>query len=330
MQTIKDIVKAAKDRGDWDKKSKECMLTDDELSQLEGMEWPVIYGKRKATLYPAMKRLQVVMDRGTRIDEAAREHDPAYDGIPQDAQDPEEPQQLSEEEEPEQPPEAKESEQEQLEIEFEEDTTAIRYLKASTDILLWVGHTAYPTIDLFIDEVTRLGVLKGFKKKPTNFVEGESRIIFAHDEGFEGNGVIVGYCIPEFKKGGIDTDEEPPSRRDRQIADDPNRLYATGKFIPTKGLIDISGTPKRKGHPFIDGTVLERTNFVDSPSSRITEPREAKTSARWTDEERQELKDLVAGSEGTFAAFREFAAKSGRTVRSIEYQWYHTMKKGEA
>ena len=332
-KTVKAVVKAAAERGDWNKKFKEASLTDDEVHLLDSLMWPIHYGKRIATFDKVGKRLRVAMYRPPEVNEAAQPETKATASIPKDQALPEESDTLDEPEQTEvwsdetaQPDAQMNGPADQM-IEDDDQAPPIEYLKKGTDFLIWIGYSAYPTIKAFTDEVQNHGVLRGFRKEPKGYVEGKSRFIFAHDEGLGKGGVIFGYCNPFFKPGAI-SDKEPPKRRDGQIMDNPNRTYATGTFIPTEGLIDINGLKRRKGHPYIDGDILQSTNFTTHPRERHTEPDKAKASTRWTDEEREELKVLIQNSEKPYTAFREFSSKSNRSMRSIEYQWYHTINKG--
>lgn len=69
--------------------------------------------------------------------------------------------------------------------------------QGQTDLVMWVGTNHYPTVQDFIDEAKSMGVSKRIGRLPHCLVPGVTRLFFAHDEGFIGEGFIFAYCIIE-------------------------------------------------------------------------------------------------------------------------------------
>jgi hypothetical protein len=61
------------------------------------------------------------------------------------------------------------------------------------DIVLWVGHSFYPTADDYIKEAMNLGCSKRVPNLPEDVVPGKSRVFLAHDDGQKGHGKIFGF-----------------------------------------------------------------------------------------------------------------------------------------
>ena len=63
----------------------------------------------------------------------------------------------------------------------------------SPDIIMFVGHSCYPTGDDYITESLSLGCSKRISRPPKELVPGQSRCFLAHDDGKTGHGYIFGY-----------------------------------------------------------------------------------------------------------------------------------------
>jgi len=198
------------------------------------------------------------------------------------------------------------------------------------DLLVWIGYHYYPTIGDFIEEATEHGVLKKVRSIPKGFEAGKTRVFLAHNEGFEGLGVIIGYCTPEIIDG---KPGSYPKRKDNGEPDDPSAKYLSGTFEALDHFVNIKGESKTKRlAPLAGDAILASKCFTSSPSSRAMVPGKDQALRRpksaWTDEDREALLNLVKQQEGqTNTAFREFSVMTGRSLRSVEYQWYGPMKK---
>lgn len=204
-------------------------------------------------------------------------------------------------------------------------------LEDGNDLLIWVGYHFYPTIAEFVDEATEMGYLKKVRKIPDGFEPGKSKVFVAHNEGFEGIGVIIGCCLPEVKKGKIG---EYPKRRDGSDISDPKAVYLTGEFKAFKDLVNIKGETKSKAIRLVNGEAILKTKcYTSSPRSRtktVVKVDRKKIKTHWTEDDRKTLAKLVKSKEGNLnVAFREFSIATGRSLRSVEYQWYGPMKKLE-
>jgi len=201
-------------------------------------------------------------------------------------------------------------------------------LKTGDDFLIWIGYHYYPKIADYINEVLEHGFLKKVRRIPEGLETGDTKIFIAHNEGFDGLGVIIGYCLPEIKKGEIG---DYPKRRDGQDMSDINSQYLVGVFKPAKQFINIKGEKKTKKFLPVNGQeILTSKSRTSSPSSRVKVPKNAKMRSprsAWTDKDREELAKFIKKNIDNPNKFREFSAATGRSVRSAEYQWFGPIKK---
>jgi len=88
------------------------------------------------------------------------------------------------------------------------------------DLVMWVGHGFYPTIDSYITESLNLGCAKRISQLPSDVVPGKSRCFLAHDEGKKGQGVIFGF----FVVAGVEVilDEEDKIRKYQEAYENLN------------------------------------------------------------------------------------------------------------
>ena len=242
-------------------------------------------------------------------------------------------------------PEASE-EQPPAEILPDGDPLEVTYLEEGKDYLAWIGYYGYPTIASFVKEAEEKGLLRKIKSVPKGFVPGESRMFMAHDEGVIGKGVIFGYAVlgkvEQICIGGakvedakttkavdLDVVSKVQKRKDGLVMDSVGSMFVRGKFILTSGLVNIKGAIRNKGIRTVDGdAILASDKFTSLPAGRQPKVMGLKATGKpeshWSDEERDALKKLVDKHGGHFfEAARIFAAETGRSLRGVEYQWYH-------
>jgi len=197
--------------------------------------------------------------------------------------------------------------------------------------MIWIGYYSYPRIADYVEEALEHGFLKKVRRIPEGFEEGD-KLFIAHNEGFDDLGVILGYVIPKLKKGKLG---EYPKRRDNVEMSDVNADYLVGDFVAFKSLINLRGEPKTKKFLPVNGGAIMRASkdaalITSSPSSRAATTLKIdakKHKSQWTKEDRLALAKFVKANAKNPNKFREFAIAAGRSVRSVEYQWYGPMKK---
>jgi hypothetical protein len=180
------------------------------------------------------------------------------------------------------------------------------------DALLWISNIRYPTAEEFLREARQdpftVEIPGAYSKK----INKEGTLFFAHDEGIDGKGVILGSLpMKNFTSG------------------DSGRVILSGKFVE-RGPLDASSLPRKKGVSPVHAEDILKLKETTMPQARadVKIPVEGKEeNSKWSDEERKALIDLVKAYESPSQAFRQFAAQTNRTMQAITYQWYTSMPK---
>lgn len=109
------------------------------------------------------------------------------------------------------------------------------------DLIMFVGHSFYPTADDYIKEALNLGCAKRIPMLPKDIVPGKSRCFLAHDNGKKGEGFIFGFFVISGIEVILDG-EEAEKYRDRfrdlnvvpisrvQAAAEPRRLCGVRSY----------------------------------------------------------------------------------------------------
>lgn len=211
------------------------------------------------------------------------------------------------------------------------------------DILMWVGAQHYPTIQSYVDEANRLGVCKRVSRAP----QGVKRLFLAHDEGFEGEGVIFGYVEVEGLEIVVEDGVIPPkgytaapmsqvqqeAARGCGFRQDAGATYLvarTGPLVLIEPGVDfeaISPSVDKTRQRFrswkrVDGdAILACEVRLERPTARF-----AKVEARigrWSDEERASLLLNIASRPVEMSqqeAARRWSLENGRSLGGTIYQ----------
>ena len=241
-----------------------------------------------------------------------------------------------------------------------EDEEKLSKIPVAGDYLMWVEREGEPTIKSFIKSAES-GVRKRISKLPRDMVVKESKFFLAHDEGIHGDSVVFGMFIPAYIEivGDVVPEGMPEFTKCIPVTDEntegeiylvsedirpfitPMDLSIKQNFTSEGGLAvlkrfrDVSYLTRshsRKALSYI--RIADAVDFIlnspekTSPLSRIEKTVELSgdalpaSGARWSDEERNELRRLVELRGRLSVAFAEFARQTNRSIRSIEYQWY--------
>lgn len=176
---------------------------------------------------------------------------------------------------------------------------------AKKDAIMWVGIIAYPTIESFYEK-TKDGLSLELRKKYESALSPKGRIYLAHNEGFKGKGVIIGY----ISMGAIEDKK------------DSEKVHLKGKVTKTE-FYDISGWTQRKGLFAFSREDTKGMKVTTAPHERSDVKVNLKSNgikSRWTEDEVNLLNKLVK-NHGRAQGVREFAVASGRGVHAIEYKY---------
>ena len=227
------------------------------------------------------------------------------------------------------------------------------------DLLMWIGYNSFPSIEAFVDEYKEDEVYKRVGRIPKEFEPGKTRIFLAHDEGVEGNAVIIGYFIadhikllmhrqnmtkaklkdPNIKVTSIEEELLSKAQRGNNYRDEEGAMYLCSKpgdFHLFEQFRDYNKIIEAKGMRFrsfmkVDGEAIITSEFTKpAPSKAGTPPSivsEAKPESDWTEVEYQTLVDLVSKLGSPIKAFKEMTRITSRSIRAVEFQWYSKVKK---
>ena len=231
------------------------------------------------------------------------------------------------------------------------------------DILVWIGHQSYNSIQDFVEESRELGVCRRVSRIPKGTEPGKTRVFLAHDEGIKGDAVIFGYFVveaaekviyesedelrglPDFTRGVLLDDTYTEPERGGKIRNIGGSLYLVGELVEFdeyrdyNKIIDESATRFRSYKRVNGDEIISSRHIKLAPTERaprticIPEDELPKANSKWTEMEISELRRLVKEHGTLYPAFKEFSRQTNRSMRSIEYRWFNhdkmTLEGGE-
>lgn len=212
-----------------------------------------------------------------------------------------------------------------------------------SDILMWVGAQHYPTIQSYVDEANRMGVCKRISRAPLDV----KRLFLAHDEGFEGEGIIFGYVEVEDLEIVVEDGVIPPkgytaapmsqvqqeAARGCGFRQDAGATYVVARTGPL--VLIEPGVEFEALYPSADRTRQRFRSWkrVDGDAILACEHRLERPTAlyakvearigRWSDEERASLLLNIAGRPVEMSqqeAARRWSLENGRSLGGALYQ----------
>ena len=229
------------------------------------------------------------------------------------------------------------------------------------DLLMWIGHGSYNTIEEFVSESREDEIYKRIGKIPKDLALGKTKVFLAHDEGEEGNAVIFGYFTVDhveilFYKKNMKQVEDTyagcpvvvksiedvllsEKQTGRGYRDEEKSIYLCGKpyslvpftdFRDYNKLIDSTGKRFRSYKRINGDDIFLSKDFKPAPSlsrEKVPQISVASPESDWSKSELLSLIRLVEEYGKPIKAFKEMSYRTNRSMRAIEFQWYSKVKK---